>query len=76
MVLPKSVTVPAPRTGSASTKATAGSRLFFDVPQPRALLALDVAGATASAMVIVNTVVHVRDLLGRPEGSARSTPGP
>lgn len=69
VVLPKPVTAPAPRTGGAYAKATAGTRLFFTVPQLRALLALDLAVATASAMVIVNTVVYVRDFLGRPEGA-------
>lgn len=69
VVLPKPATAPAPRTGGAYSKATAGTRLFFTVPQLRALLALDLAVASASAMVIVNTVVYVRDFLGRPEDS-------
>ncbi|WP_330308439.1 MULTISPECIES: MFS transporter [unclassified Streptomyces] len=64
-VLPKPVASPAPRTGSAYAKATAGTRLFFATPQLRALLALNLAVAAASAMVTVNSVVYVRDQLGR-----------
>lgn len=55
----------AKREGSAYTKATAGSRLFFVTPRLRALLALNLAVAAASAMVTVNTVVYVRDHLAR-----------
>ncbi|MEU4925311.1 MFS transporter [Streptomyces yokosukanensis] len=65
VLLPKPVTPSAPRTGSAYTKATAGSRLFFATPQLRALLALNLAVAAASAMVTVNSVVYVRDHLAR-----------
>ncbi|KPC71804.1 MFS transporter [Streptomyces sp. NPDC006349] len=64
-VLPKPVTAAEPRTGSVYAKATAGSRLFLRVPQLRALLALDLAVSAAGAMVTVNSVVYVRDLLGR-----------
>ncbi|GGL61087.1 MFS transporter [Streptomyces fumigatiscleroticus] len=60
-VLPKPVAAPGPRTGGAC----AGLRLFFSVPRLRALLPLDLAVAAASAMVTVNTVVYVRDRLGR-----------
>ncbi|WP_329267383.1 MFS transporter [Streptomyces sp. NBC_01451] len=63
-----STTASAPPTGSVRTRATAGLRLFLAVPQLRALLALDLAVAAASAMVTVNTVVYVRDLLGRSAG--------
>jgi MFS family permease len=62
-VLPKPVT--APRTGSVYAKATAGTRLFFATPRLRALLALSLAVAAAGATVTVNTVVYVRDHLGR-----------
>lgn len=64
-VLPKPVVATTPRTGSVYARATAGTRLFLAVPQLRALLALDLAVAAAGAMVTVNTVVYVRDLLGR-----------
>jgi MFS family permease len=47
---------------------TAGMRLHLTVPRLRGLLALQLAVAAGGAMVIVNTVVHVRDDLGRSEG--------
>ncbi|WP_055533174.1 MFS transporter [Streptomyces graminilatus] len=55
-------------TGRVRARATAGARLFLAVPQLRALLALDLAVAAAGAMVTVNTVVYVRDQLGRSTG--------
>ena len=67
-VLPKPAPA-APRTGGAYAKATAGSRLFFTVPELRALLALNLAVAAASAMVTVNSVVYVRDFLGLSAGA-------
>ncbi|MFC4467330.1 MFS transporter [Streptomyces xiangluensis] len=67
--LPESAASTAPRTGGAYAKATAGTRLFFTVPRLRALLALNLAVAAASAMVTVNSVVYVRDFLGRSEGA-------
>ncbi|NXY99648.1 MFS transporter, partial [Streptomyces sp. BR123] len=48
--------------------ATAGARVFLATPQLRALLLLHLAVASAGALVTVNTVVHVRDHLGRPTG--------
>lgn len=63
--LPKPVVATTPPTGSVPARATAGIRLFLAVPQLRALLALDLAVAAAGAMVTVNTVVYVRDLLDR-----------
>ncbi|WP_441247884.1 MFS transporter [Kitasatospora sp. McL0602] len=68
------VSVVLPRPGAAqhdgrvAARAARGSRLFLAVPRLRALLALDLAVAAAGAMVIVNTVVYVRDQLGRPAG--------
>jgi MFS family permease len=41
-----------------------GIRLYLATPRLRGLLALSMAVAAATAMVIVNTVVYVRDLLG------------
>lgn len=64
-VLPKPVATITPRSGSVYAKATAGTRIFFATPQLRALLALNLAVAAASAMVTVNSVVYVRDRLGR-----------
>jgi MFS family permease len=41
-----------------------GIRLYLATPRLRGLLALSMAVAAATAMVIVNTVVYVRDILG------------
>ncbi|MEU7488513.1 MFS transporter [Streptomyces sp. NPDC042319] len=71
-VLPKPVTAQptegTEHTGSTRGKAGAGARLFFTTPRLRALLALNLAVAAASAVVTVNTVVYVRDHLGRSAG--------
>lgn len=64
-VLPKPAAAAA---AAANREAGAGSRLFFTTPRLRALLALNLAVATASAMVTVNTVVYVRSHLGRSTG--------
>ncbi len=50
------------RTKGFLATALRGPRLFLAVPQFRAILALDVAMALASAMVMVNTVVIVQGL--------------
>ncbi|WP_052867254.1 MFS transporter [Streptomyces niger] len=65
-VLPKQAN--APRTGRPYAKATGGMRLFLADPRLRGLLALDLAVAAAGAVVTVNTVVYVRDHLGRSTG--------
>ncbi|WP_329287521.1 MFS transporter [Streptomyces sp. NBC_00691] len=57
--------VPRPR---AYARAVAGIRLVLAAPRLRALLALDLAVAAAGAVVLVDTVVLVRDTLGRPAG--------
>ncbi|WP_327191826.1 MFS transporter [Streptomyces xinghaiensis] len=67
--LPGPAARPAPRTGSAFSRATAGTRLFLTVPRLRALLALNLAVAAAGAMVTVNSVVYVRDHLGLPQAA-------
>lgn len=64
-VLPKPTAAPDTRGESVYAKATAGARLFFATPRLRALLVLNLAVAAASATVTVNTVVYVRDRLGR-----------
>ncbi|SDT81059.1 Predicted arabinose efflux permease, MFS family [Streptomyces sp. TLI_053] len=53
---------------SVAARSLAGIRLFLSVPRLRALLALDLAVAAGGAMVIVNTVVYVREELGRSAG--------
>ncbi|MFF0729208.1 MFS transporter [Streptomyces sp. NPDC004134] len=73
VALPK----PAPRetggqggteNGGLFARAAYGIRLFGSAPRLRALLAINFAVAAASSMVIVNTVVLVRDHFARPVG--------
>lgn len=61
---------PAMRPVAASPfvdRLTRGARLFWRVRELRALLALDLVVAASTGMVIVNTVVLVQGLLGRPQ---------
>src|SRR4051794_24582841 len=58
---------PAVHTGGIYEKTTRGSRIYLATPRLRGLLALNLSVASAGAMVIVNTVVIVRALFGRPE---------
>lgn len=66
-----SVLLPRPaaaeRPEGVLAKVTYGMRLYLATPRLRGLLALSVAVAAAGAMVIVNTVVYVRDYLGAGE---------
>ncbi|MES3028394.1 MAG: MFS transporter [Pseudomonadota bacterium] len=66
-----SVVIPQPKTaalrGGIYDRTTRGARIYLKTPRLRGLLALNLAAAAAGAMVIVNTVVYVRNLLGRPE---------
>lgn len=48
-------------------RTTRGSRIYLATPRLRGLLALSLCVASAGAMVIVNTVVYVQSVLGRPE---------
>ena len=63
-----SVTLPAsngkPVSDRTRARITFGVRRYFATPRLRGLLALNLAVAAASAMVIVNTVVLVRQELG------------
>lgn len=52
------------RTGGVWSKTTYGIRLYLATPRLRGLLALNLAVAASGAMVIVNTVVYVRSILG------------
>ncbi|MFF3641708.1 MFS transporter [Streptomyces sp. NPDC002564] len=67
-----SVTLPAPRpverSGGRCAKATYGTRLYWATPRLRALLALHLAAAAAGSLVLVDTVVLVRDGLHRGAG--------
>jgi Na+/melibiose symporter-like transporter len=66
-----SVALPQPKRveqqGGIYDKTTRGLRIYLATPRLRGLLALNLSVAAAGAMVIVNTVVIVRALLGRPE---------
>ncbi|RDV07726.1 MFS transporter [Sphingorhabdus pulchriflava] len=63
-----SVTLPRspakPREGGIYARTTRGMRIYLKTPRLRGLLAVNLAAAGASAMVIVNTVVIVRELFG------------
>jgi MFS family permease len=53
--------------GSVYGRITRGTRLYLATPRLRGLLALSIAVAAAGSMVIVNTVVYVRETLGGSE---------
>ncbi|MFI8914563.1 MFS transporter [Streptomyces sp. NPDC053513] len=55
-------------TGRLYARVAFGVRLLLATPRLRALLALDLAVAAAGAVVLVDTVLLVRDTLGRPAG--------
>ena len=52
-------------TGSIYAKTFRGISIYLRTPRLRGLLALNLAAAAASSMVIVNTVVYVQSKLGR-----------
>ncbi|KOG34130.1 MULTISPECIES: MFS transporter [Streptomyces] len=56
------------RARRAYGKVAFGTRLLLATPRLRALLALDLAVAAAGAVVLVGTVLLVRDTLGRAAG--------
>lgn len=64
--LPRSAGAASPRTGGIYARTTRGIRIYLATPRLRGLLAVTLAAAAGSAMVIVNTVVIVRGELGRP----------
>jgi MFS family permease len=55
------------RSGSIWDEISFGLRSYLKTPRLRGLLALYMAVSSASAMVIVNTVVYVREYLGGSE---------
>jgi hypothetical protein len=63
-----SVTIPQPETserkGGIYQNTTRGIRIYLATPRLRGLLALNLSVAAAGSMVIVNTVVVVRGMLG------------
>src|SRR4051812_13476076 len=56
-----------PPGGVHTIKTTRGMRIYLATPRLRGLLALNLSVAAAGAMVIVNTVVIVRGLLGHSD---------
>ncbi len=69
LILSASLPAPRPRERAAGfiAEVSFGTRAFLATPRLRALLALYLAVALAGAMVIVNTVVYVREILGGGE---------
>lgn len=57
------------RPGGIYARTTRGLRIYLKTPRLRGLLALTLASAAASSMVIVNTVVLVRSTLGLGQAS-------
>jgi MFS family permease len=78
-ILVVSVVVPKPAPTEAPegrwAKTTRGFRLYAATPRLRALLCMHLAVAASTAMVIVNTVVLVQDVLGRAAGDVAITLG-
>ena len=71
-----SVTLPGPQPAEARgvwTRITRGSRIYLATPRLRALLALSFSVSAAGAMVIVNTVVLVRQDLDLSEEAVALT---
>ncbi|MDH3644172.1 MAG: MFS transporter, partial [Gammaproteobacteria bacterium] len=65
-----SVTLPVaqtPERDSERSLLTHGMRVYLRTPRLRALLALSMAAAMGGAMVIINTVVYIREHLGGSE---------
>lgn len=56
-------------TVSIGRKLTSGIRIYLATPRLRGLLALTMTAAAGSALVIVNTVIIVREGLARPESA-------
>ncbi|MBT2519832.1 MFS transporter [Arthrobacter sp. ISL-28] len=65
-VLPRVETAAGPVT-SLWHRTTLGARIFWRNQRLRSLLALNLAVAAPTALVLVNTVVYVRDVLHRPD---------
>ena len=65
-VLPQVADSGAPQT-SLWHRTTLGARIFWRNRRLRSLLALNLVVAAPTALVLVNTVVYVRDVLHRPD---------
>src|SRR5215210_7895560 len=72
-----SVVLPSPKPPTTAEgpwrRTTSGARIYLATPRLRGLLALNLAVAAASAMVIVNTVVLVRATFGLGQGEVAWT---
>ncbi|MFF0749434.1 MFS transporter [Streptomyces sp. NPDC004267] len=66
--LPKPAPAGPARAERRGSRVLLGARLMLATPRLRALLALDLAVASAGALVLVGTVTLVRVTLGRPAG--------
>ncbi|MDD1478645.1 MFS transporter [Arthrobacter sp. H16F315] len=56
--------------GTLWHRTTLGTRIFARTPELRALMALNLAVAAATALVLVNTVVYARDMFGGSNADA------
>ncbi|WP_348994540.1 MFS transporter [Arthrobacter sp. AL12] len=65
-VLPR-VAAPAGPQSSVWHRTTLGARIFWIDRRLRSLLALNLVVAAPTALVLVNTVIYVRDVLRRPD---------
>ena len=72
-VLVFSTVIPQPKVpaeaGSQIRRVTHGIRLYLATARLRGLLALNLAAAAASAMIIVNTVIYARETFGLPDSA-------
>ncbi|CAM3238787.1 MFS transporter [Stackebrandtia soli] len=66
-VLPKPV--PMPREGGVRSRAMLGSRRMWATPRLRAALSLNLAVASAGALILVDTVLIVREHFGMGNGA-------
>ncbi|MEU4600837.1 MFS transporter [Nocardia sp. NPDC023988] len=67
--------VPVDRSAPLFTRITLGARVMTGDPVLRGLLALNMVVGAATALVVVNTVVYVRDLLGGSSAAVALTLG-
>ena len=57
------------RSGNILNEISYGMKAYFKTPRLRSLLVLYIGISIASSMVIVNTVIYVKDYLGKPDSS-------
>ncbi len=72
VILPKTISSPSKEEG-VYAKTTRGIRFYLKTPRLLGLLAITLAAAATSSMVIVNTVVIVRDTLGLSQSDVAIT---